>query len=69
MLSSRAAGELCDVLVEALGGELEPFHGGEIGKDRLTQFLGRHSILDRQHYGLDAVRTFRSENLRSQQPI
>src|SRR3546814_20645336 len=52
--------------VKCLGGELQPFDGGEIRKDRRAEFCGGHAMSDRQHQCLNGVRYFGCHDLTSQ---
>src|SRR3546814_16912634 len=55
--------------VKCLGGELHPFDGGEIRKDRRAEFCGGHAMSDRQHQCLNGVRSFGCHDLTSKQTV
>src|SRR3546814_8526658 len=66
-LLSCATGKLGDILAEALRRKLQCFDGCQVGKDCLAKGLCRHSVLERQHQSLDAVRTFGRKDLSAEQ--
>src|SRR3546814_20585126 len=66
-LLSCATRKLGDILAEALRRKLQCFDGCQVGKDCLAKGLCRHSVLERQHQSLDAVRTFGRKDLSAEQ--
>ena len=63
---SRAAGQQGHVLAETECRELHPLHRGEIGEQRLSKVFDREAMLDCQHRRLNAVASFRREDMRSE---
>src|SRR5215207_5024746 len=68
LCSTRAAGQLGDVLAERQRSELQALDGGEIRKDRIREIVNGETLPDRQRRGLDAVGSFRREDMRAEQP-
>src|SRR6185437_7923657 len=66
--SAGAAGQSCDILPERQRRELQALDRGEIRKDRLSEIIDREAVPDRERCGLDAVSSFRREEMRAEQP-
>lgn len=66
-LSTCAARQFADVLVERQRGQLQALDCREVGEDRVAQLLHCHSALDGHRRRLDAVRPFRRQNVRAEE--
>lgn len=58
-----AAGQLCDVFAERQRRELQAFDCGEIRKNPIHEVVDGEALLDREHCGLDVVRTLWREDM------